>query len=104
MQTKDFIYYDSAAVLLAVTTQVAQADEMATQTPSVTEGNQCQPATGAEIFGGEAALPATSSSSVSAPAATSKVEKASSPAVSTVSCFTEFRGCKGINFSNIFSC
>lgn len=75
MQTKDFIYYDSAAVLLAVTTQVAQADEMATQTPSVTEGNQCQPATGAEIFGGEAALPATSSSSVSAPAATSKVEK-----------------------------
>jgi len=84
MQTKDFIYYDSAAVLLAVTTQVAQADEMATQTPSVTEGNQCQPATGAE--------------------ATSKVEKASSPAVSTVSCFTEFRGCNGINFSNIFSC
>lgn len=50
MQTKDFIYYDSAAVLLAVTTQVAQADEMATQTPSVTEGNQCQPATGAEIL------------------------------------------------------
>ena len=92
MQTKDFIYYDSAAVLLAVTTQVAQADEVATQTPSVTEGNQCQPATGAEIFGGEAALPATSSSSVSA------------PAVSTVSCFTEFRGCNGINFSNIFSC
>ena len=80
MQTKDFIYYDSAAVLLAVTTQVAQADEMATQTPSGTEGNHCQPA------------------------ATSKVEKASSPAVSTVSCFTEFRGCNGINFSNIFSC
>ena len=104
MRTKDFIYYDSAAVLLAVTTQVAQADEVATQTPSVTEGNQYQPATGAEIFGGEAALPATSSSSVSAPAATSKVAKASSPAVSTVSCSTEFRGCNGINFSNIFSC
>ena len=44
MRTKDFIYYDSAAVLLAVTTQVAQADEVATQTPSVTEGNHCQPA------------------------------------------------------------
>ena len=83
MRTKDFIYYASAAVLLAVTTQVAQADEMATQTPSVTEGNQCQPATGAEIFGGEAALPATSSSSVSAPAATSEVAKASAPVVST---------------------
>ena len=41
MRTKDFIYYDSAAVLLAVTTQVAQADEVATQTPSVTEGNHC---------------------------------------------------------------
>ena len=37
MRTKDFIYYASAAVLLAVTTQVAQADEVATQTPSVTE-------------------------------------------------------------------
>ena len=44
MRTKDFIYYTSAAVLLAVTTQVAQADEVATQTPSVTEGNQYQPA------------------------------------------------------------
>ena len=31
MRTKDFIYYTSAAVLLAVTTQVAQADEVATQ-------------------------------------------------------------------------
>ena len=40
MRTKDFIYYASAAVLLAVTTQVAHADEVATQTPSVTEGNQ----------------------------------------------------------------
>lgn len=68
---------------MAVTTQVAQADEVATQAPSVTEGNQYQPATGAEIFGGEAALPATSRSSVSAPAATSEVAKASSPAVST---------------------
>ncbi|CAD0121904.1 exported protein of unknown function [Streptococcus thermophilus] len=83
MRTKDFIYYDSAAVLLAVTTQVAQADEVATQTPSVTEGNQCQPATGAEIFGGEASLPVTPSSTVSAPAATSEVAKASAPAVST---------------------
>ena len=50
MRTKDFIYYASAAVLLAVTTQVAHADEVATQTPSVTEGNQYQPATAAEIF------------------------------------------------------
>ena len=73
----------SAAVLLAVTTQVAQADEVATQTPSVTEGNQYQPATAAEIFGGEAALPATPSSTVSAPVATSEVAKPSAPAVST---------------------
>ena len=83
MRTKDFIYYASAAVLLAVTTQVAQADEVATQTPSITEGNQYQPATAAEIFGGEAALPVTLSSTVSAPAASSEVAKASAPVVST---------------------
>ena len=83
MRTKDFIYYASAAVLLAVTTRVAQADEVATQTPSVTEENQYQPATAAEIFGGEAALPVTPSSTVSAPAASSEVTKASAPAVST---------------------
>lgn len=83
MRTKDFIYYASAAVLLAVTTQVAHADEVATQTPSVTEGNQYQPATAAEIFGGEAALPATPSSTVSAPVATSEVAKPIAPAVST---------------------
>ena len=83
MRTKDFIYYASAAVLLAVTTQVAHADEVATQTPSVTEGNQYQPATAAEIFGGEAALPVTPSSTVSAPVSTSEVAKASAPAVST---------------------
>ena len=83
MRTKDFIYYASAAVLLAVTTQVAHADEVATQTPSVTEGNQYQPATAAEIFGGEAALPVTPSSTVSAPVATSEVAKPSAPAVST---------------------
>ena len=83
MRTKDFIYYASAAVLLAVTTQVAQADEVATQTPSITEGNQYQPATAAEIFGGEAALPVTPSSTVSAPEASSEVAKASAPAVST---------------------
>ncbi|MDB8610835.1 hypothetical protein PNU50_10715 [Streptococcus salivarius] len=40
MRTKDFIYYASAAVLMAVTTQVASADEVATQMPTVTEGNQ----------------------------------------------------------------
>lgn len=83
MRTKDFIYYASAAVLLAVTTQVAQADEVATQTPSVTEGNQYQSVIAAEIFGGEAALPVTPKSTVSAPAATSEVAKASAPAVST---------------------
>ena len=82
MRTKDFIYYASAAVLLAVTTQIAHADEVATQTPSVTEGNQYQPATAAEIFGGEAALPATPSSTVSAPVATSELAKPSAPAVS----------------------
>ena len=85
MRTKDFIYYASAAVLLAVTTQVAQADEVATQTPSITEGNQYQPATAAEIFGGEASLTETPSSTVSAPAsvATSEVPKTNTPAVST---------------------
>ena len=82
MRTKDFIYYASAAVLLAVTTQVAQADEVATQTPSVTEGSQYQSVAAAEIFGGEAALPVTPKSTVSAPAATSEVAKASAPAVS----------------------
>ena len=59
MRTKDFIYYASAAVLLAVTTQVAHADEVATQTPSVTEGNQYQPATAAEILVEKQPLPAT---------------------------------------------
>ena len=84
MRTKDFIYYASAAVLLTVTTQVAQADEVATtNTPSVTEGNQYQSVIAAEIFGGEAALPVTPKSTVSAPAATSEVAKASAPAVST---------------------
>ena len=83
MRTKDFIYYASAAVLLAVTNQVAHADEVATQNPSFTEGNQYQTSTAAEIFGGEAALPATPSSTVSAPVATSEVAKASAPAVST---------------------
>ena len=68
---------------MAVTTQVAQADEVATtNTPSVTEENQYQSATAAEIFGGEAALPVTPSSTVSAPVATSEVAKPSAPAVS----------------------
>ena len=56
MRTKDFIYYASVAVLMAVTTQVASADEVATQMPTVTEGKQYQPATAAEIFGGGAVL------------------------------------------------
>ena len=83
MRTKDFIYYASAAVLLAVTTQVAQADEVATQTPSITEGNHYQPATAADIFGGEAALPEVTRATSSAPAATSEVANSSTPAVST---------------------
>lgn len=83
MRTKDFIYYASAAVLLAVTTQVAQADEVATQTPSITEGNHYQPATAAEIFGGEAALSEVTTTTSSAPVATSEVANSSTPAVST---------------------
>ena len=83
MRTKDFIYYASAAVLLAVTTQVAQADEVATQTPSITEGNHYQPATAADIFGGEAALPEVTRATSSAPASTSEVANSSTPAVST---------------------
>ncbi len=83
MRTKDFIYYTSAAVLLAVTTQVAQADEVVTQTPSITEGNHYQPATAADIFGGEAALSEVTTATSSAPVATSEVAKASTPAVST---------------------
>ncbi len=53
---KRFIYYASAAVLMAVTTQVASAEEVATQMPTYTEGNQYQPATSADIFGGGAVL------------------------------------------------
>ena len=52
MRTKDFIYYASAAVLMAVTTQVASADEVATQIPTVAEGSHYQAATAADIFGG----------------------------------------------------
>ena len=68
MRTKDFIYYASAAVLLSVTTQVAQADEVATQAPSIAEGNHYQPATVADVLGGEASLIETPSSIVPAPA------------------------------------
>ena len=83
MRTKDFIYYASAAVLLAVTTQVAQADEVATQTPSITEGNHYQPATAAELFGGEAALSEVTTATSSAPVTTSEVANSSTPAVAT---------------------
>ena len=75
MRTKDFIYYASAAVLLAVTTQVAQADEVATQAPSIAEGNHYQPETVADILGGEASLIETSSSTVSAPASTATTKQ-----------------------------
>ena len=88
MRTKDFIYYASAAVLMVVTTQVASADEVATQMPTVTEGNQYQPATAADIFGGGAVLaqesPSARPSSTVAetPTATSEVANSSAPQVS----------------------
>lgn len=94
MRTKDFIYYASAAVLMAVTTQVASADEVATQMPTVTEGNQYQPATAAEIFGGGAVLeqesPSASPSSIVAATstATSEVANSSTPQVSQASSTT----------------
>ncbi|MFR6600721.1 MAG: hypothetical protein ACLUSV_10025 [Streptococcus sp.] len=50
MRTKDFIYYASATVLMAVTTQVASADEVATQIPTVAEGSHYQAATAADIL------------------------------------------------------
>ena len=94
MRTKDFIYYASAAVLMAVTTQVASADEVATQMPTVTEGNQYQPATAADIFGGGAVLAqespsATPSSTVAVAAtATSEVINSNTPQVSQASSTT----------------
>ncbi|MFR4874320.1 MAG: GBS Bsp-like repeat-containing protein, partial [Streptococcus salivarius] len=94
MRTKDFIYYASAAVLMAVTTQVASADEVATQMPTVTEGNQYQPATAADIFGGGAVLAqespsATPSSTVAvATIATSEVTNSNTPQVSQASSTT----------------
>lgn len=94
MRTKDFIYYASAAVLMAVTTQVASADEVATQMPTVTEGNQYQPATAADIFGDGAVLaqesPAARPSSTVAEAATatSEVTNSNTPQVSQASSTT----------------
>ena len=94
MRTKDFIYYASAAVLMVVTTQVASADEVATQMPTVTEGNQYQPATAADIFGGGAVLAqespsATPSSTVAVAAtATSEVINSNTPQVSQASSTT----------------
>lgn len=87
MRTKDFIYYASAAVLMAVSTQVASADEVATQIPTVAEGSHYQAATVADIFGGEGVLvkdapssSATPSSTVAeASKATSKVANSSTP-------------------------
>ncbi|MDB6217085.1 GBS Bsp-like repeat-containing protein, partial [Streptococcus vestibularis] len=86
MRTKDFIYYASAAVLLAVTTQVAQADEVATQAPSIAEGNHYQPETVADVLGGEASLIETPSSTVSAPASTATAKQTSE--VSSVAAVT----------------
>ena len=88
MRTKDFIYYASAAVLLAVTTQVAQADEVATQAPSIAEGNHYQPETVANILGGEASLIETSSSTVSAPASTATAKQNSEAPTSSVAAVT----------------
>ena len=94
MRTKDFIYYASAAVLMAVTTQVASADEVATQMPTVTERNQYQPATAADIFGGGAVLAQESPSArpsstvVVAATATSEVTYSSAPLVSLASSTT----------------
>ena len=94
MRTKEFIYYASAAVLMAVTTQVTSADKVATQMPTVTEGNQYQPATAADIFGGGAVLAqespsATPSSTVVVAAtATSEVTNSNTPQVSQASSTT----------------
>ena len=94
MRTKYFIYYARAAVLMAVTTQVASADEVATQMPTVTEGNQYQPATAADIFGGGAVLAQESPSArpsstvVVAATATSEVTNSSAPQVSQASSTT----------------
>ncbi|WP_302170963.1 GBS Bsp-like repeat-containing protein [uncultured Streptococcus sp.] len=88
MRTKDFIYYASAAVLMAVTTQVASADEVATQIPTVAEGSHYQAATAADIFGGEGVLvkdaPSSSATSTVAtpPTATSEVANSSTSQVS----------------------
>ena len=88
MRTKDFIYYASAAVLMAVTTQVASADEVATQIPTVAEGSHYQAATAADIFGGDGVLvkdaPSSSAASTMAtpPTATSEVANSSTPQVS----------------------
>ena len=86
MRTKDFIYYASAAVLLAVTTQVAQADEVATQAPSIAEGNHYQPETVADILGGGASPIETPSSTVSSPASTATAKQTSE--VSSVAAVT----------------
>ena len=88
MRTKDFIYYASAAVLMAVTTQVASADEVATQIPTVAEGSHYQAATAADIFGGDGVLVKDSPSSsatytvATPPTATSEVANSSTPQVS----------------------
>lgn len=94
MRTKDFIYYASAAVLMAVSTQVASADEVATQIPTVAEGSHYQAATAADIFGGKGVLvkdaPSSSATSTVAtpPTATSEVANSSTPQASQASSTT----------------
>ena len=73
---------------MAVTTQVAQADEVATQAPSIAEGNHYQPETVADILGGEASLIETPSSTVSAPAPASTATAKQNSEASSVAAVT----------------
>ncbi|MFR2572971.1 MAG: hypothetical protein ACLS9T_09455 [Streptococcus salivarius] len=77
MRTKDFIYYASAAVLMAVTTQVASADEVVLKCLQLLKGTSINPATAADIFGGGAVLaqesPSATPSSTVAVAAIARV-------------------------------
>ena len=49
MKKKDLIFYASAAVLMAVSAQVAKADELVSKEVATTEGNQVQAETAPEI-------------------------------------------------------
>ena len=49
MKKKDLIFYASAAVLMAVSAQVAKADELVSKEVATTEGNQVQAETAPEV-------------------------------------------------------